>query len=302
MTQGLHSVEDIFTIFGPLYSDTREIGFSCLLVFFTLALIREFLKGVSGEANFENLFVRVFILMGLYTIYTPFFREITHGMDLLSNFFMPSEDFKDSIQKVFTAYKQNKDFGMMAFLKMTLMEWSLQGTYIVAYWVLRMFSWVRLVFLAALYVMGPIFIAIGVFQTNMARAWIKWIFEISGWNVVLSLFVRIITEMNFFEIYTAAKTPTLDLIAMNLLIIVIIVLFVPVFSSIMVNGVGGLSAAGGAALGVGTAIAGRSAIQGTKKAKDWGGNLVKGLRDFGKKLITGRSGPSGGANSYKGGR
>ncbi len=299
MTNGLKSIEDIYYVFGPLYSDVRDMGFAFLLVFISIAFVQEFLKGISGVSNYSNLFIRLLLITGLYTIYTPFFREITHGMDLLSNFFMPGEDFKEAMQKVFSAYKQNKDLGMLAAFKMTLVEWTLQGTYSLAFIIMKMFSWVRLVLLSALYVTGPIFLAIGVFQSGMVRAWIRWIFEISGWNVVLSLFLRIISEMNFFEIYEKANTPVFDLIAMNVLIIIIIILFVPLFSSIMVRGAGGLSTAGGAAMGVGAAILGRQAFRSMSGFR--GGDFLRGLREFGKKIISNKNLPSAGPRSYKGG-
>ncbi|MBI4970239.1 MAG: hypothetical protein HZC17_00145 [Candidatus Omnitrophica bacterium] len=301
MTQGLRNVEDIFYVFGPMYSDVRDIGFALLLVFLTIAFIQEFLNGISNQPNYSNLFIRILLISGLFAVYTPFFREITRGMELLSNFFLPGEDFKEAMQKVFSAYKQNKDLGMLAAFKMTLVEWTLQGTYSLAFIVMKMFGWVRLVFLSALYVMGPIFLAVGVFQPGMVRAWIRWIFEISGWNVVLSLFLRIISEMNFFEIYEKANTPVFDLIAMNFLIIVIIVLFVPLFSSIMVRGAGGLSSAGGAAMGVGAAIIGRHALRGVGFAGTRGGDFLRGLRELGKKIVSPKDSTSSGPRSYKGG-
>ena len=171
MPQGLRSVEDIFYVFGPFYNEVREVGFAFLFVFLTLALIQEFLLGVQGKSNYRGLFIRTLLITGLFVIYTPFFREVTHGMQLLSNFFMPSEEFNETVKKVFTAYRQKRDLGMMAFLKMSFLEWAMQGTYNLAYWVIRIFNWVRLVFLSALYISGPIFLGVGIFQTRMAQTW-----------------------------------------------------------------------------------------------------------------------------------
>jgi hypothetical protein len=248
------TVEDIFSVFGPFSSDVRDIGYAVLFVFLTVALIREMLFSIQDRSNYAALFVRVVLIAGLFSIYTPFFREVTHGMDMLARFFMPDEDFKTNIEKVFTAFKQNKDLGMIAVLKMTFLEWTIQGSYNLAYTVMRGFAWIRLIFLSALYISGPIFLGVGVFLPNMAQAWVRWLFEVSSWNVVLSLFVRILTEMNFFEMYQMAQTPALDLIAMNIVVILIILFFVPLFSSMMIRGAGGLSGAGGAILGLGSAL------------------------------------------------
>jgi len=272
MGQGLRTVEDIFFIFGPFYDEVRQIGYAFLFVFLTLSFIREFLQAIEGKANYQALFTRTLLIAGAFAIYTPFFREITHGMDLLANFFMPSEDFKVQMERVFTAYKQNKDLGVMAFWKMNFLEWTLQGTYNLAYAVMRIFNWARLIFLSALYITGPIFLGVGVFLPRMTQGWIKWLFEVLSWNVVLSLFVRIMTEMNFFEVYEKAQTPALDLIAMNLLLILVIIFFVLRFSSMMISGAGGFSSAGGAVLAIGTAMAFRQATRGASAA-------VSGLRN-----------------------
>lgn len=268
MVTGLRTTEDIFFVFAPFYDEVREIGYAFLFVFLVLALIREFLLGIQGKANYGSLFTRVLLIGGAFTIYTPFFREVTQGMDLLSNFFMPTEEFKQAIEQIFTAYKQNQDLGMIALFKMTFLEWAMQGTYNLAYAVMRGFGWVRLVFLSALYIAGPIFLGVGVFLPGMAQNWLKWLFEVSSWNVVVSLFVRILTEMNFFELYQRAQTPALDLIAMNLVVILIIVVFVPLFSSMMIRGAGGISGVGGAVLGLGSAIALRQVVRGGKAVSE----------------------------------
>ncbi len=248
------TVDDIFSVFGAFYSDVREIGYAVLFVFLTLAFIREFLLGIQERSNYQALFVRTLLIAGAFAIYTPFFKEVTHGMDMLAHFFMPDEEFKQTIEKVFTAFKQNKDLGMIAVFKMTVLEWAIQGTYNLAYAVMRGFAWIRLIFLSALYIAGPIFLGVGVFLPGMAQAWVRWLFEVSSWNVVLSLFVRILAEMNFFELYQMANTPALDLIAMNIVVILIILLFVPLFSSMMIRGAGGFSGVGGAILGLGSAF------------------------------------------------
>lgn len=279
MPQGLRSVEDIFYVFQPFYSEVREIGFAFVFVFLTLALIHEFLLGVQGKSDYRALFIRALLITGLFVIYTPFFREVTHGMQLLSNFFMPSEEFNETIKKVFTAYRQKKDLGMMAFLKMSFLEWAMQGTYNLAYWVIRIFNWVRLVFLSALYISGPIFLGVGMFQPKMAQTWVRWIFEVSAWNVVLSLFMRVLTQLDFFELYQSANTPLLDLVAMNLVMILIITFFVPTFSAMMIRGASGFSGAGGAVLGFGGAMLIRQASKGVRginlMSKKPGGGLVR---------------------------
>lgn len=242
--QGLPASQDIFFIFGPFYAEVRDIGFAFFFVFFVLALIKEFLSGIEGNSNYKGLFVRCLLVAGLFTIYTPFVEEIFRGMDLLAGFFMPSEDFREAIQKVFTFYRDSKDLGMIAFLKMTFLDWMIQGTFNIAYAALKCFGWLRLVFLSALYLVGPIFCGIGIFEPRMLKSWIFWLFEVSSWNVVLSLFVRILTELNFFEVYTSAQTPTLDLVAFNLIVILIVIFFVPFFSSLMIRGAAGFAGAG----------------------------------------------------------
>jgi len=250
----LPTTQEIVTIFAVFYHEVREIGYSFIFVFLTLALIKEFLHGMEGRSDYAGLFVRVLLITGLYAIYTPFFEEVSRGMDLLANFFMPAEDFKDQIQKIFTAYRQNHDLGMIALLKMTFLDWMMQGTYNIAYAILRGFGWIRIVFLSALYISGPIFLGVGIFQPGMARVWIRWLFEVLNWNVVLSLFVRILFELNFFEFYSNPQTLNLDLFAMNIIIILIILFFVPMISSMMIRGTEGFTQAGGRVFGMGGRI------------------------------------------------
>src|SRR3989344_5906966 len=145
----IQNTRDLFEVFGSFYLEVREVAFSFLFVFLVISLISEFLKGMEGKANYSGLFVRIFLLSGLFTIYTPFVREVLEGMDTLAQFFMPSEDFKETFSKVFTAYKENKDLGMMALIKMTFLEWMVQGTFNLAYAVMKGFTWVRFVFLSA---------------------------------------------------------------------------------------------------------------------------------------------------------
>ena len=253
MNLALHS-RDLFDVFGLFYEEVRELALLFIFVFFVVALINEFLKGMEGKADYPGLFVRIFLLAGLFTIYTPFVREVTSGMDHLAEFFMPDEELKESMLKVFSSYKEDKDLGMVAFIKMTFLEWMIHGTFNLAYWVMRGFTWVRFIFLAALYLSGPILIGVGFFLPGIVKSWVRWLFEVSSWNVVLSLFVRILSELNFFETYAEAELSTLDLVAMNLIVIVMIILFVPMFSSMIIRGSGGFSGAAGAILGLGGAL------------------------------------------------
>ncbi len=255
MNTSFKSVDDIILVFGPFFEDVRQVAFWVLFVFLTIALIQEFLLSLSGKSNYSGLFIRGILIAGCLSIYTPFFSQVTHGMDLFSNFFMPDEDFKRSMEQVFTAFRQGKDLGMIALMRMTFIEWMIQGTYNLAYAIIRAFTWIRLILLSALYLIGPIMLGVGISLPQMAAGWIRWIFEISSWKLVLALFVRILVEMNFFELYTKASTPSLDLFAMNLILIFIIVFFVPLFSSMMIRGAGSISGAGGAVLGLGGALA-----------------------------------------------
>lgn len=246
----LPNAQEISVIFAAFYREAREIGYGFIFVFLILALIKEFLHGMEGKPDYAGLFVRTLLIAGLYAIYTPFFEEVSRGMELLANFFMPAQDFRTQIQKIFSAYRENHDLGMIALLKMTFLDWMMQGTYNMAYAVLRGFAWVRVVFLSALYISGPVFLGVGIFQPGMARIWVRWLFEVLSWNVVLSLFVRILFELNFFEFYTNGETLNLDLFAMNLIIILIILFFVPTFSSLMIRGAEGFTQAGGRVFGL----------------------------------------------------
>lgn len=273
-----HSTEDIVSIFGPFLTEVREIGYAFFFVFLVLALIREFLQGVSGQASYRSLFIRGLLLGGIFFIYTPLFEEITHGMHLLANFFMPDQDFQDKIQKLFTAYKQNKDLGFLAWMKMTVLEWSVQGTYNLAYILMRIFSFVIVVLLSALYLLGPIFLGLGILLPEMATNWVRWVFEIETWQVVLALFVRVLTELNFFQFYDQQNPFELDLVAMNFVVILIIVLFVPLFSSMLIRG-SGISGAAGTVLGVGSALAFRQATRGARGSAEVLKNTARGLKE-----------------------
>lgn len=274
----IETTQEITSIFGPFLSEVREIGFGFFFVFLVLALIREFLQGVSGQASYERLFIRILILGGVFFIYTPLFEEITRGMHLLANFFMPDEEFRAEIQKLFTAYKQNQDLGFIAWVKMTVLEWSVQGTYNLAYILLRIFSFVIVVLLSALYLLGPIFLGIGVLLPEMAANWVRWVFEIETWQVVLALFVRVLTELNFFQFYDQQKPFELDLVAMNFVVILIMVLFVPLFSSMLIRG-SGISGAAGTVLGVGSALAFRQATRGARSSAEILKNTTRGIKE-----------------------
>ena len=81
---------------------------------------------------------------------------------------------------------------------------------------------------------------------------------------MLSLFMRVLTQLDFFELYQSAQTPLVDLVAMNLVMILIIIFFVPTFSAMMIRGASGFSGAGGAVLGFGGAMLIRQASRGIK--------------------------------------
>ena len=274
------STADIFLIFGPFESEVWELGYSFFFLFFVLALIREYVQGImEGRANYQGLLTRALLISAVFFIYTPLFEEITIGMRLLSNFFMPDENFRDSIQKLFTAYKQNKDLGFIAWMKMTVIEWSVQGTYNLAYILMRVFSFVTVVLLASLYVTGPIFLGIGIFLPEMIENFVRWVFEICAWQVVLSLFVRVLTELNFFQFYDQTDPFSLDLVAMNFVVILMILIFVPLFSSMLIRGRGSFSGLGGAVIGLGGALAFRQAARGAKTAAGLIKRGMDGLKD-----------------------
>lgn len=241
----LPSSSEIVSVFAAFYREVREVGFDVMFVFLVLAFIREFIRSMEGKADYVSLSVRILLIVGLYFIYTPFFEMVIKGMDLLSNFFMPEAQFRDQIHLIFTAYKANHELGAWAILKMNLMEFLMQVTYISAYAILRVFGWIRVVFLSALYIAGPILLGVGVFRAGMALMWVRWLFEILLWNVVLSLFVRVLVELNFFEFYTRLGTPNPDLFAMNLTVIFIIFFTVRQISSIMIRETEGFTEAGG---------------------------------------------------------
>ena len=257
MTNALPSTQDIVATFAAFYREVRGVGYDVMFLFLILALIKEFLLAMEGRSNYKALFVRVFLIAGLYAIYTPFFEEVVRGMDLLSNFFMPTQDFKDQILKIFTAYREHHDLGTIALIKSTFLTIMTNVTYSLAYMAIRGFGWVRSVFLSALYISGPVFLGIGIFLPNMARIWVRWLFEVLSWNVVLSLFVRVLFEFNFFEFYTRLGTPNVDLVVMNLFIIIIILRFVPRIASTMVRGAEGFTHAGEGLLSASAGAIGR---------------------------------------------
>ncbi len=94
---GFRTTEDIFFVFGPFFDQVRDVGYGFLFVFLVMALIRELFQGMEGRSNYSGLFARGLLIAGAFAIYTPFFREVTHGMELLSNFFMPDEARKRAI-------------------------------------------------------------------------------------------------------------------------------------------------------------------------------------------------------------
>jgi len=154
------------------------------------------------------------------------------------------------------AFREVTDFKDIGFLNLN--RYIITGlnylTYVLALVSLSILTWLRFIFLALLYVLGPVVIAVGVYrETSQGLTfWLKSVIGISLWTVVLAILMKVISVMNLTSVYLTEDTNTLAVLAANILFVVLFI-SVPLIANMMTAGAS-LSGLGSALVGVTTAI------------------------------------------------
>ena len=247
-------------LFAQPYEMTLRISFFIFSAMFIVAILHENLEALRGQSDYVGLFVRVILVAGLLVLYERFFVWIVYGMDLLSKAILPEAEFKEVIQTIFHQILDNRDFGVLKFLSiMTAVNFL---TYAIALALLGVITWLRIVFLSLLYVVGPILVGAGVYkQTSQGLGfWLRSLVAISSWTVVLSTLMKVISTMNLTAIYLPKETNSASVLAANILFILLFI-SVPLISQQLTSRTGSLSGLGSAVMGIGTAFVTRTFIQ-----------------------------------------
>ena len=260
------------SLFSQPYELTFRIGFILFSVMLVVAILHENLEAMRGQSDYTGLFMRVLLIVSLFILYERFFTWIVYGMDLLAKSILPEEEFKGVIQAVFHQIMEKKDLGVLKFFSiLTVLNFI---TYAVALALLGVITWLRFVFLALLFVFGPILIGIGVYkQTSQGLGfWLRSLVSVSAWTTVLSILMKVISTMNITSIYVPHETNSASVFAANILFILLFI-SVPLISNQIVSRSGSLSGLGTAVLGIGTAFITRTFITTTFKRPDLKANF-----------------------------
>ena len=244
------------SLFSVPFETTFRLGFILFSLLLIVAILHENFQTLKDQSNFGGLFIRVLLVLSLMLLYDRFFVWIVYGMDLLAKAILPEEEFKEIIRQIFQEIGKGKDFGVLKFFSiMTAMNFI---TYAVALALLGVITWLRFVFLALLYVAGPLLIGVGVYEATSQglKFWLKSLISISLWSVVLSILMKVISTMNLTSVYLPQETNMVSVFAANVLFILLFI-SVPIIAQQMTSG-GTLSGLGTAVMGIGTAFITRS--------------------------------------------
>ncbi len=240
------------SLFSVPFETTFRLGFILFSLMLIVAILHENFQTLKDQSNFGGLFIRVLLVLSLLLLYDRFFVWIVYGMDLLAKAILPEEEFKEIIRQIFQEIGKGKDFGVLKFFSiMTAMNFI---TYAVALALLGVITWLRFVFLALLYVAGPLLIGVGVYEATSQglKFWLKSLISISLWSVVLSILMKVISTMNLTSVYLPQETNMVSVFSANVLFILLFI-SVPIIAQQMTSG-GTLSGLGTAVMGIGTAF------------------------------------------------
>jgi hypothetical protein len=252
------NVLQIPDLFSSPYQTTIRIAFILFSIMFIAAVLHENMEALRGKSDYTGLFIRTILVIGLLVIYERFFVWIVYGMDLLSKAILPEEEFKQVVQAVFHEIGQNKDLGVLKFFSViTVLNFV---TYTIALALLGVLSWLRFMFLALLYVLGPVLIGTGVYKSTSQGLgfWLKSLISVASWTVVLSILMKVIATMNITSIYLPHETNSASVFAANILFILLFI-SVPLISHQITNR-GSLSGLGSAVIGIGTAFVTKTVV------------------------------------------
>ena len=236
------------SLFGADYATTSHLAFILFSLMFVLAVLHENILGMSGEASYTNLFVRVLLVVSLLVFYEEFFRWIVYSLDLLADSIFSRSQYEDTLKAVFKAIEEEKDTGFLGWrFVIKGMNSVTQHIALALLWVLRL---LRFVLLSILYIFGPLAVAASVFSPAAKAVffWLKSLVEVSLWRVLLSILLKVISTMNLTAIYYTENVNNVAVFAANILFIVLLIL-VPLISKQIVSG-GTVGGSGSIALGV----------------------------------------------------
>lgn len=247
------NVLQIPNLFSPAYGTTAAISAMIFPVMFVVAVLHENFLVMKDRSDYTGLFVRALLVVALMIFYERFFVWIVYGTDLLSKSILPHEEFQEVIKAVFREITEKRDLGGLdSRIVLTILNYL---TYIVALVTLGILNWLRFVFLALLYVFGPVLISFGIYKTTSQGLvfWLRSLVAVSLWTVVLSILMKVISAMNIMAVYLPEETNSAAVVAANVLFILLFI-SVPLISH-QITSSGSLSGLGSAVVGIGTAFA-----------------------------------------------
>ena len=243
-------------LFSSPVETTMRLAFILFSLMLPVSILHENIQTIKDSSDYPGLFIRAVLVLGLLLVYQRFFTWIVYGTDLLAKAILPEEEFKEVVRQVFQEIGKGKDLGILKFFSiMTTMNFI---TYAVALALLGVITWLRFVFLALLFVVGPILIGVAVYKevSQGLRFWLKSLISVSSWTVVLSVLMKVISVMNLTSIYLPQETNSASVFAANILFILLFI-SVPIIAQQITSG-GTLSGLGSAVIGIGTAFIART--------------------------------------------
>lgn len=243
-------------LFSSPVETTMRLAFILFSLMLPVSILHENIQTIKDSSDYPGLFIRAVLVLGLLLVYQRFFTWIVYGTDLLAKAILPEEEFKEVVRQVFQEIGKDKDLGILKFFSiMTTMNFI---TYAVALALLGVITWLRFVFLALLFVVGPILIGVAVYKevSQGLRFWVKSLISVSSWTVVLSVLMKVISVMNLTSIYLPQETNSASVFAANILFILLFI-SVPIIAQQITSG-GTLSGLGSAVIGIGTAFIART--------------------------------------------
>jgi len=228
--------------------DTTVIPSSMAVLLFALscALIQQQRFAIVGTSNFSQVFYRLLFYVALLAVYPFFFGWVVDAVQSLGDLFLTDDQisaFTLEMYKHFSAW----DFGSVTVgIVATL-------TYLVAFCIFFIFFLARYMVLALYFVVGPLVIALSVWEvTSRFRAWLTGLIQVAAWVVVLKFILAVSLSFSLDKIYHTNQTNIVYVIAANILYIVML-WHTPAIASTLVGG-SSLGFLGTQVVGFGTAI------------------------------------------------
>lgn len=247
-------------LFAADFATSLRIAFVLFSIMFVAAILHENVQGVRGEADYTKLFIRVILVIGLLLLYERFFVWIVYALRLLADAIFSKQEYEETVKSIFQEIQQGRDMGFFSF--QSLLRGMNNITYHIALALLSVLRWLQFILLSTLYILGPIVIAIGVYESTSQGLgfWIRSVVEVSSWQVLLSILLKVISTMNLTAIYFPQDVNSLAVFAANLLFIILFIL-VPFVSRQIVSRSGSLGSVGSIALGAAAAFIARRHIK-----------------------------------------